>query len=44
VPLAIVIAKLLADPANAVQMSEATIAAYSLTPQAIQRLHAWQRT
>lgn len=44
VPLAIVVARLLRDPARALDLSRHTIAAYSLTPQAIQRLHAWQQS
>jgi predicted ATP-grasp superfamily ATP-dependent carboligase len=43
-PLAIVIAKLLVNPASSAQLAGGTIAAYSLTPEAIQRLHAWQQS
>jgi predicted ATP-grasp superfamily ATP-dependent carboligase len=44
IPYAIVAAKLLANPASATQLAGGTIAAYSLTPDAIQRLHAWQQS
>jgi predicted ATP-grasp superfamily ATP-dependent carboligase len=44
VPLAIVTAKLMASPASSAQLAGGTIAAYSLTPEAIARLHAWQQS
>jgi predicted ATP-grasp superfamily ATP-dependent carboligase len=43
VPLAVVATQLLYAPDRAAGVSEATVAAYSLTPEAIQRLHAWQQ-
>jgi predicted ATP-grasp superfamily ATP-dependent carboligase len=42
VPLGVVVATLLRDPETAARFSESTVAAYSLTAQAIQRLRAWQ--
>jgi predicted ATP-grasp superfamily ATP-dependent carboligase len=42
IPLAVVIAKLLRAPETAARFSETAVAAYSLTPQAIHRLRAWQ--
>ena len=42
IPLGVVIARLLRNPAAAARFSETTVAAYSLTPQAIHRLRAWQ--
>ena len=44
VPLGMVAARLLRDPAAASRFSDTTVAAYSLTPRAIQRLRAWQRS
>jgi predicted ATP-grasp superfamily ATP-dependent carboligase len=41
IPLGVVVAKLLRAPASAARLSEITVAAYSLTPQAIERLRAW---
>jgi hypothetical protein len=41
-PLAVVIARLLRNPAAATRFSETTVAAYSLTPRAIHRLRAWR--
>jgi len=41
VPLGVVVARLLRDPETAARFSESTVAAYSLTAQAIQRLRAW---
>jgi predicted ATP-grasp superfamily ATP-dependent carboligase len=41
IPLGVVIARLLRDPASASRFSESTVAAYSLTPRAIHRLRAW---
>ena len=41
IPLGVVIARLLRDPAAASRFSETTVAAYSLTPRAIHRLRAW---
>jgi predicted ATP-grasp superfamily ATP-dependent carboligase len=41
VPLAIVIARLLLQPAAAARFSETTVSAYSLTPAAIHRLREW---
>lgn len=41
VPLAVVTGKLLRAPQAAARFSETTVAAYSLTPEAIQRLRAW---
>jgi predicted ATP-grasp superfamily ATP-dependent carboligase len=42
VPLGMVAARLLRDPAAAARFSDTTVAAYSLTPEAIRRLRAWQ--
>jgi predicted ATP-grasp superfamily ATP-dependent carboligase len=42
IPLGVVVATLLRDPATAAHFSRTTVAAYSLTPQAIQRLRAWR--
>jgi predicted ATP-grasp superfamily ATP-dependent carboligase len=42
VPLAMVAARLLRDPAAGLRFSDTTVAAYSLTPEAIRRLRAWQ--
>jgi predicted ATP-grasp superfamily ATP-dependent carboligase len=42
VPLGMVAARLLRDPAAAARFSDTTLAAYSLTPEAIRRLRAWQ--
>jgi predicted ATP-grasp superfamily ATP-dependent carboligase len=42
IPLSVVVAGLLRAPAAAARFSEATVAAYSLTPSAVQRLRAWQ--
>jgi predicted ATP-grasp superfamily ATP-dependent carboligase len=42
IPLAVVITRLLRNPAAASRFSETTVAAYSLTPQAIHRLRAWR--
>ena len=42
VPLGVVVTRLLRNPAAAARFSDTTIAAYSLTPQAIQRLRAWR--
>jgi glutathione synthase/RimK-type ligase-like ATP-grasp enzyme len=41
VPLAVVVGKLLRAPQAAARFSETTVAAYSLTPDAIHRLRAW---
>jgi predicted ATP-grasp superfamily ATP-dependent carboligase len=41
-PLGVVVANLLRTPDVAARLSEATVAAYSLTPPAIRRLRAWQ--
>ncbi len=41
-PLALVVMQLLADPQAAANFSKSTVDAYSLTPQAIHRLRAWQ--
>jgi predicted ATP-grasp superfamily ATP-dependent carboligase len=40
-PLGVVVARLLRAPRAATQFSQTTVAAYSLTPQAIHRLRAW---
>src|SRR5713101_8353488 len=40
-PLGFVVARLLRTPAAAARFSDMTVAAYSLTPQAIHRLRAW---
>jgi hypothetical protein len=37
-----VVTRLLRNPTAAARFSDTTIAAYSLTPQAIQRLRAWR--
>jgi predicted ATP-grasp superfamily ATP-dependent carboligase len=42
VPLGMVAARLLRDPAASARFSDTTVAAYSLTPEAIRRLRAWQ--
>jgi predicted ATP-grasp superfamily ATP-dependent carboligase len=42
VPLAAVVARLLLTPAAAARFSDTAVAAYSLTPSAIWRLHAWR--
>jgi predicted ATP-grasp superfamily ATP-dependent carboligase len=42
VPLGMVGLRLLRDPAAAARFSDTTVAAYSLTPEAIRRLRAWQ--
>jgi predicted ATP-grasp superfamily ATP-dependent carboligase len=42
IPLGVVVARLLRAPAAAARFADATVAAYSLTPQAIHRLRAWQ--
>jgi predicted ATP-grasp superfamily ATP-dependent carboligase len=42
IPLGVVITRLLRNPAAASRFSETTVAAYSLTPQAIHRLRAWR--
>ena len=42
VPLGVVVARLLRDPAAAARISDTTVAAYSLTSQAIHRLRAWR--
>lgn len=44
VPLAVVTGRLLWDPANAARVSASTVAAYSLTPESVRRLHAWQQS
>jgi biotin carboxylase len=44
IPLAVVAARLLRAPRAAAGLSASTVAAYSLTPQAIHRLHAWQHS
>jgi hypothetical protein len=41
-PLAVVIAKLLSAPGAAARFAQAAVAAYSLSPAAIRRMHAWQ--
>jgi predicted ATP-grasp superfamily ATP-dependent carboligase len=41
IPLGVVVARLLRAPKAAAQFSQTTVAAYSLTPQAIHRLRAW---
>jgi len=43
-PLAVVIIQLLRAPETAARFSETAVAAYSLTPKAIQRLRAWQHS
>ena len=42
VPLAVVVTRLLRAPAAAARFSDTAVAAYSLTPSAIRRLHAWR--
>jgi predicted ATP-grasp superfamily ATP-dependent carboligase len=42
IPLAVVVTRLLRAPQAAALFSDSTIAAYSLTPQAIHRLRAWR--
>jgi predicted ATP-grasp superfamily ATP-dependent carboligase len=44
IPLAVVMARLLLTPQAAIRFADSTVAAYSLTPQAIHRLHAWQHS
>jgi predicted ATP-grasp superfamily ATP-dependent carboligase len=44
VPLAVVVTRLLRAPQAASKFADSTIAAYSLTPQAIHRLRAWQHS
>ena len=44
IPLAAVITRLLRAPETAARFSETAVAAYSLTPEAIQRLRAWQHS
>jgi predicted ATP-grasp superfamily ATP-dependent carboligase len=44
IPLAVVAARLLRAPGATAGLSASTVAAYSLTPQAIHRLHAWQHS
>jgi predicted ATP-grasp superfamily ATP-dependent carboligase len=41
IPLGVVVARLLRTPQAATRFSQTTVAAYSLTPQAIHRLRAW---
>jgi predicted ATP-grasp superfamily ATP-dependent carboligase len=41
IPLGAVVARLLGAPATAARFTETAVAAYSLTPRAIRRLHAW---
>jgi len=42
IPLGVVITRLLRNPVAAARLSDTTVAAYSLTPQAIHRLRAWR--
>jgi predicted ATP-grasp superfamily ATP-dependent carboligase len=42
-PIGVVVARLLRAPAAAARLSDTTVAAYSLTPSAIDRLRAWQQ-
>jgi hypothetical protein len=42
VPLSVVVARLLRAPEAAARLSQTIVAAYSLTPPAIRRLHTWQ--
>jgi len=42
IPLAVVVTRLLRNPAAAARFADTTVAAYSLTPQAIHRLRAWR--
>jgi len=44
VPLAVVTGRLLWRPADAARVSASTVAAYSLTPDSVRRLHAWQQS
>jgi len=44
VPLAVVTGRLLWRPADAARVSASTVAAYSLTPESVRRLHAWQQS
>ncbi|MGE5158992.1 MAG: hypothetical protein ACM3OF_12710, partial [Gemmatimonas sp.] len=44
IPLGIVIPRLLRDPQAVDSLSQNTVAAYSLTPQAVHRLRAWQHS
>jgi predicted ATP-grasp superfamily ATP-dependent carboligase len=44
IPLAVVAARLLRAPRTTAGLSEQAVAAYSLTPRAIHRLHAWQHS
>jgi predicted ATP-grasp superfamily ATP-dependent carboligase len=44
IPLAVVVARLVRAPRAMAGLSASTVAAYSLTPQAIHRLHAWQHS
>jgi len=44
IPLAVVISRLLANPHAVTKLSKSTVDAYSLTPQAIHRLRAWQQS
>jgi len=43
IPFAVVVAKLLRTPSAAARFADSTVAAYSLTPSAIQRLQAWHQ-
>ena len=42
IPLGVVVARLLRAPESVARFSETTVAAYSLTPHAIQRLRTWR--
>ena len=42
IPLGVVVTRLLRNPAAAARFSDTTVAAYSLTPEAIHRLRAWR--
>lgn len=44
IPLSVVVARLLRAPEAAAQFSNSTVAAYSLTPQAIGRLREWHHS
>jgi biotin carboxylase len=44
IPLAVVVSRLLADPHAVASFSKSTVDAYSLTPQSIHRLRAWQHS
>ncbi len=44
VPLTVVVSRLLWRPQAVARFSDSTVAAYSLTPAAIHRLHAWQHS